>query len=417
MKIETVPLADLREDPDNARRHPEKNLKAIRGSLERFGQRLPLVVRDGIVVVGNGRLRVMRELGWETAEVVGADDLTKKEAQAFGIADNKSALDAEWDESQLAELLKGFGDPGLIADIGWDEKELVTFLDSVDPPEIVQDNVPEPPKVAVTKLGDVWDLGRHRVVCGDSATVKHDREVSLVFTSPPYGQQREYTDDSDVSDWGALMRGIFGNLPTTNDAQVLVNLGLIHREGEWVPYWDEWIEWMREQGWRRFGWYVWDQGPGLPGHWQGRLAPSFEFVFHFNKRAVQPNKWVGKLAESIRPPTGHALRSASGTNKPHTNTEAWVQPNKIPDSVIRETREKANKSGHPAVFSVAFASSLIRSWPGEVYDPFLGSGTTLIAAEQLDRTCYGIEISPAYCDVIVERWETLTGGKARRAKG
>jgi hypothetical protein len=81
------------------------------------------------------------------------------------------------------------------------------------------------------------------------------------------------------------MRGVFANLPMAANGQVLVNLGLIHRDNEVIPYWDGWLDWMRTQGWRRFAWYVWDQGPGLPGDWNGRLAPSFEFVFHFNRQA------------------------------------------------------------------------------------------------------------------------------------
>ncbi|MFO2171358.1 hypothetical protein QOU18_29160, partial [Pseudomonas aeruginosa] len=101
----------------------------------------------------------------------------------------------------------------------------------------------------------------------------------LCFTSPPYGNQRDYTSGG-ITDWDGLMRGVFAHLPMAGDGQVLVNLGLIHRDNEVIPYWDAWLGWMRSQGWRRFAWYVWDQGPGMPGDWQGRLAPSFEFVFH-----------------------------------------------------------------------------------------------------------------------------------------
>jgi DNA modification methylase len=116
-------------------------------------------------------------------------------------------------------------------------------------------------------------------------------KADLCFTSPPYGQQRDYGVAKElVQDWDGLMRGVFANLPMSDDGQVLVNLGLIHRDGEWLPYWDGWIEWMREQGWRRFGWYVWDQGSGLPGDWSGRFAPSFEFVFHFNLESVKPEQ-------------------------------------------------------------------------------------------------------------------------------
>lgn len=119
-------------------------------------------------------------------------------------------------------------------------------------------------------------------------------QATLCFTSPPYSQQRLYV--SGISDWDVLMRDGFAQLPMAERGQVLVNLGLIHRNCEWHPYWETWIDWMRSVGWRRFGWYVWDQGHGLPGDWNGRLAPSFEFIFHFNRMARKPNKTKTKEA-------------------------------------------------------------------------------------------------------------------------
>ena len=164
--------------------------------------------------------------------------------------------------------------------------------------EIVEDEPPESPAVPITKPGDLWLLGDHRLLCGDSTKAEDverlmaGAKADLCFTSPPYGQQRDYTEEgkAKVSDWDGLMRGVFANLPMADAGQVLVNLGMIHRDGEWIPYWDGWIAWMREQGWRRFGWYVWDQGPGMPGDWNGRLAPSHEFIWHFNKESVRPEK-------------------------------------------------------------------------------------------------------------------------------
>jgi DNA modification methylase len=91
-------------------------------------------------------------------------------------------------------------------------------------------------------------------------------EADICFTSPPYAQQRHYK--TGPQDWDALMCGVFSILPAKREAQVLVNLGVVHHDGEWLPYWDGWIEWMRSAGWRRFGWYVWDQGPGLAGEWR-----------------------------------------------------------------------------------------------------------------------------------------------------
>jgi len=289
--------------------------------------------------------------------------------------------------------------------------------------EVVEDEVPEVPVDPITKPGNLWILGEHRLLCGDSTKAEDvgrlmgGVKADLCFTSPPYGQQRDYTKEGKekVSDWDGLMRGVFANLPMAESGQVLVNLGLIHRECEWVPYWDGWIEWMRSQGWRRFGWYVWDQGFGLPGNWNGRFAPSHEFVFHFNKQSIEPVKFLAKKPENIKARTEGAstMRGKDGECKAFTNPEASAQPNKIPESVIRINRMHGGHDiEHPAIFPVTFPTHAMNAWPGVAYEPFCGSGTTLIAAEQLGRTCYGMEISPAYCDVIVKRWENLTGKKA-----
>jgi DNA modification methylase len=173
---------------------------------------------------------------------------------------------------------------------------------------------------------------------------------------------------------------------------------------------------MRSRGWRNFGWYVWDQGWGLPGDWNGRFAPSHEFVFHFNKLSVRPEKIIDSKMAGQKTEGKKGLRGKDGkvsgfSHATGPNGEYVYPENKIPDSVFRINRQ-CGGVGHPAPFSVPFAVFGIRCWPGIVYEPFCGSGTTLIAAEQLDRKCYGMEISPAYCDVIVTRWEKLTGKKA-----
>jgi len=193
--------------------------------------------------------------------------------------------------------------------------------------------------------------------------------------------------------------------------QVLVNLGLIHRESEWIPYWSGWLDWMRARGWRRFGLYAWDQGPGLPGDWNGRLAPAFEFVFHFNRQARQANKivpckWAGT------PNKGSGLRAADGTISEYQHAGLPVQDFRIPDTVLRLTRHKGRgiETEHPAVFPVVLPEFLMRTYTDEaevVFEPFGGSGTTILAGQRIGRRVRAIELAPAYVDLAIARWRML----------
>jgi DNA modification methylase len=273
-------------------------------------------------------------------------------------------------------------------------------------------------------VGKLVLKSQHRIICGDSTdTATVDRlfaggRASLLFTSPPYGQQRDYGKAKElVSDWEGLMRGVFQHASRVlePDGQVLVNLGLIHRDGEWIPYWDAWIAWMREQGWRRFGWYVWDQGPGMPGDWGGRLAPSHEFIFHLNRKAIKPDK-ARECKHAGEAHGGKGQRGKDGVVKVRSHGNAAVQPTAIFDSVVRVNRQGARTGAgdHPAPFPVGLASIFLQSWPGLVYEPFGGSGTTLIAAHQLGRRSLTCELEPTYCDIAVQRWENLTKEKAVR---
>lgn len=264
-------------------------------------------------------------------------------------------------------------------------------------------------------------LGEHRLICGDATdaavitTLMAGQQADLCFTSPPYANQRNYTSGG-IADWDVLMRGVFGNLPMAGDGQVLVNLGLVHRDSEVVPYWDAWIGWMRAQGWRRFGWYVWDQGPGMPGDWMGRLGPSFEFVFHFNREARRPNKTVAcKFAgkdEHLRPDgTSTSMRGKDGVRGSWTHEGKVTQDTRIPDSVIRVMRHKGTIGkgiDHPAVFPVALPEFVIEAYSDAgdiVFEPFGGSGTTMLAAQRTGRLCRSVEIAPEYVDVAIKRFQ------------
>lgn len=250
---------------------------------------------------------------------------------------------------------------------------------------------------------------RHRIVCGDAtssvdvARLMGGERAGLCFTSPPYAQQRDY--GAKIDDWDALMRGVFGALPLTEDGQVLVNLGLIHRDGEVDQYWSSFLDWMRGQSWRLFGWYVWDKMTPTFKANDGRLWVSHEWVFHFNRSATQCIEWV---------PCKHAgeTRGAWGQRRSDGHVVELATPGKIkshrpPDSVARIQRETNNSDAgvrsHPARFPIDLPAFYIQTFPGNVFEPFLGSGTTVVAAEGLGRRCFGMEIEPRYVAVTLER--------------
>jgi DNA modification methylase len=275
----------------------------------------------------------------------------------------------------------------------------------------------KPPIPSRARLGDTWLLGRHRLVCGDASdpgiltAATAGASPALLVTSPPYGDQRAYTTGG-VGDWTALMQEVFRAAAASMapGGQVLVNLGMVHREGEWQPYWSAWLDWMRTIGWRRFGLYAWDQGPGLPGGWAGRLAPSFELVFHLNRQARKPNKiipcrWAGHMQGAKG-----GLRARDGTVGDWTHAGRPVQPHRIPDSVIRITRHKGRgvETGHPAVFPVALPEFLMRAYAAEgelVLDPFAGAGSSILAGALSGRVVAAVELAPAYVDIALARWD------------
>ena len=255
--------------------------------------------------------------------------------------------------------------------------------------------------------------GEHRIACGNAGDATligrlfNDTKPSVLFTSPPYDQQRDYGLAEGVGDWTDLMSCVFEAAPYRNDTQVLVNLGLIHRELEWQPYWSDWMEAMRGSGWKRFGWYVWDKRPALPGAWHGRLGPCFEFVFHFNRQECgegggpkyesAPEK--GWETQDLQP------RRSSDARRTYSGGDCEPSP------CDRQDRAPRGLSvGLPRYFIAAYSD--LRD---PIYDPFVGSGSTILACEQSARRCYGVDISPSYCDVAIQRWETFTDQKAQRA--
>ena len=430
--IEHLPTDTLVPYARNSRTHSPEQVAQIAASIKEYGFTNPVLIdANNTLIAGHGRVMAAQSIGLPTVPAIRLAHLTDAQRRAYVIADNKLAENAGWDMATLAREVEDLNADGYDLDLlGFGADELTALLgeygqDAAKPGAGLtdEDAVPVAPPVPTTTVGDVWVMGQHRIMCGDSTSaacisvLMASKKADLCFTSPPYGQQREYKNGG-ISDWDALMNGVFKVIPLKNDAQLLVNLGMIHKECEWVPYWETWIEWMRSAGWRRFGWYVWDQGPGLPGDWNGRLAPSHEFIFHFNKVAERARKTKEKLAASIQyNDHGNGMRKKDGTMSGVSSPELSLQTHKVPDSVVRVMRHKARgiEVAHPAVFPVNLASEIITAFSdvGDiVFEPFIGSGTQIISAEKNGRFCYGMELAPVYVDLAVTRWQAFTGKQA-----
>ena len=249
--IEHWPLARLKPYARNAKTHDTDQVAKIAASMAEFGWTVPvLVAADGELIAGHGRILAAAHLGLSEAPVIVLGHLTEAQRRAYRIADNKLTELGGWDDAlllqELQALLAEDFDLGLI---GIPEDELDALLaDADDRPAIsddAADAIPAPPAEPITKPGDIWALGKHRLFCGDAtdpsavAGLMQGQQATLMFTSPPYAQQRDYGAAKEkLGDWDALMQGVFAAAPITADAQLLVNLGLVHRDSEWQPYWE-----------------------------------------------------------------------------------------------------------------------------------------------------------------------------------
>lgn len=404
MQAQRVKIDTLTLDPANVRRHPAKNLDSIKASLTRFGQQRPVLVNPkGIIIAGNGTVMAAKALGWDHINIV-RTDLEGSEATAYAIADNRTAELAEWDEEALAQQLAALQieDEELMKAAGFTEAEMQQLEGAAV--EVQEDEVPEPPADPITKPGDLWLLGKHRLLCGDStktedvARLMDGNRADICFTSPPYAlgksvalsgntamadKQRVYDKHDDNPDeWAQLMDGWWDASVQAVTYAWLVNVQPLAGNKR------ELMRWINARIDRLIDIITWDKGHSAPPMAAGVLASRYEWIIGMGKtdasRAFPLSSWRGTLQSVYEAPPQRGNEYA--------DIHAATMPVHVPAWIMGTLCDQAKS----------------------VYEPFCGTGTTLIAAEQLGRICYGMEISPAYCDVIVKRWETLTGKKAQR---
>jgi DNA modification methylase len=392
MDVIELPLGQIIPYARNPRRN-ERAVAAVAASLKEFGWRQPIVVDESMVVLaGHTRLAAARQLGLETAPVHVAKGLTEAQARAFRIMDNRSAQNAEWDEEllglELGDLLEAEFDLGLT---GFTEDELNALMSGLGEdgtgPQEGENEVPEAPDDPVSRPGDLWVLGHHRLLCGDSTAATDVERVLngvtplLMVTDPPYGV-----------DYDPGWRNQAGAARTKRTGKVLN---------------DDRADWR--EAWALF--------PGDVAYvWHGALhaatvAESLEAAgFAIRSQIV----WAKDRLVLSRgdyhwqhEPCWYAVKK---TGKGHwagdrKQTTLWQISGKDQDAeTVHGTQKPVECMRRPI---------LNNSSPGQaVYEPFMGSGTTLIAAETTGRVCLGIELDPAYVDVAVERWQRFTGQEA-----
>jgi DNA modification methylase len=357
--------------------------------------------------------------------------MTDAQRRAYILADNRIALNSGWDDAMLALELQGLETDGLdLGLMGFDEAELQKLLQGMDLPaeQINEDEIPEVPVDPVTKPGDLWTLGKHRLLCGDStkaedvARLLNKSKINAAITSPPYASQREYDKtsgftpipaDEYVAWWDTVQQHVKNNLAA--DGSFFVNIKPHCDDGQRVLYvMDMVLAMVRKSGWRLIDELIWHKNP-MPGVFGPRFKNAFEPIFHFS--VSQPKTRFDNVRhESVVPTTVYSPASLASRQGASSKHDEKTYATALPSNVIWADAPSGTANlNHPAAYPVSLPSFFISAFSDigdAVYDPFCGSGTTLIAAEQLGRKCYGMEISPQYCDVIVKRWETLTGSTA-----
>jgi len=400
MKAEKVQIDQVFMDPANARTHPQKNMEAIRGSLQRFGQQKPIVIdQKGCVIAGNGTLMAAQQLGWDTIQAV-RTTLEGAQAAAFAIADNRTAELAEWDEQALMQTLTALDleDPTLLDAAGFDKQALEEMINGLLPDEPAEgltdpDEVPEQCETRC-QPGDLWQLGDHRLLCGDStkpADVKRlmgGDKADLIWTDPPYGVNHIGGDKNPKSKTHRSGGKVHNDDLSSLDLEKMITASIANLQSKGA------VLYMCSPG-----------GDNLPTLIRAFFGGGFDF-----KHSLV---WVKSAFVFGRCDYHYKhemiLYGWSGSHQ-------WAGPRDL--STVFEFEKGDRKIAHPTSKPVGLVVGTAKNHPFKIMaDPFCGSGTTLIAAEQLKRRCYGIEISPTYCDVILTRWEQFTGRKAVQLDG
>jgi len=380
-QYKTVPTASLIPYARNARTHSPAQVDKIAASIREFGFLNPIITdgQNGILA-GHGRVMAAQKVGLDTLPTIDAAHLTEAQRRAYVLADNRTALDAGWDNDLLKIELQDLDAAGFDLSLtGFDIGEIAALTLDTTEGLTDPDAVPDAPAVPVTVLGDVWLLGRHRLMCGDSTSIDaverlmDGQKADMVFTDPPYGMDLD-TDYSKLKGTekspnakGYKWDKVIGDDQDFDPRQIMAM-----------------VDYCKEQFWWGADYYF-------------ECLPRGGSLVVWQKRDKADEKMIGNDFEVCWSKQRH---------KKHTFWKRWVGF----DSV-----ERGEKRVHPTQKPIDLIEWTMGKWAaagGLVLDLFGGSGSTLIACEKTARDCRMMELDPKYCDLIITRWQNFTGQTA-----
>ena len=386
MQIKLAEISNIKPYENNPRKLSEQAIEKVAMSLKEYGFRQPIVVdKDMVIVAGHTRFRASKKLGLKQVPISVIDNLSEEQINAYRIADNRTAEESEWDNELLKMEIKELEAKDFKLDLlGFNDEQLNNILFEEKQGLTDEDEVPETPEEPISKIGDIWILGNHRVMCGNSIDYEdvhklmNNKIADLVNTDPPYGvnyqsNMRTKSDKFDV---------------IKNDDKILNITPIIDKFSKgWVFIWTTWKvidKWLDNT--KSFGFptnmVVWHKGGGGIGDLKKTFSTDYEMALVFNRGAELCGKRIGSVWSLKK---DKAIKYKHPTQKPVELSVEAIDKTTYPKSIIM--------------------------------DLFLGSGSTLIACEKMDRICYGMELDPKYCDVIIKRWENFTGKKAELENG
>ena len=371
LAVEYVGIDTIEPYEHNARKHCSKDLAAIKKSIEEFGFNDPIGIWHNQIVEGHGRLLAAQELGFTEIPIIRLDNLTDEQRRAYTLAHNKTAELSDWDFDVLAEEIKDIADFDM-SEFGFDLEDFES-----ETTEIEEDEIPDVPEEATAKLGDIWELGGHRLVCGDSTDVAlidkllDGEKVELLFTDPPYNM---IASGGGILKKANSMKQIIENKVDSFDPAVLTLYGNTNIFCHNKMLIKNYIE-LAEANSQNYDLAFYKKTNTVPNY-KGHLMTDVEYIAIIGKQ--DPNKGLAKEDYS---------KCFIG-QKDKDNELSYSKP-------------------------VALCAKYIKLYSKHnVLDLFGGSGSTLIACEQLGRRCFMCELNPKYVDVIIKRWENFTGQKA-----